>query len=257
MPLVIFVIAGCDCGGGAAQDARDPDDGGSADAADAGPDADLGPCPGKSYFTGDYVDWDSSETAFLGVFEASVSDREFPEIVDLTSPNGRTELCVGASGERTISMLQDSYIPLTFAADQEAIAAGPFTAHGLTPSRATDLYVELGNLPPNPDTTLVVVEVRHFPSGDPVIGAAVALSQAHDGAYTRNGGGAWVSGETTTDSAQVLFANVTGAAPVDGDGGTYGSTSVTVTPPVGTTCVGPATLPLGAGEISTTTFACD
>jgi hypothetical protein len=256
-PILLALLvscSGCPGGGGNGKDAADADDD-----ADGGPDGLIdagGPCPGQTFFTGDYVDWDSSESSFLGIFEAEVYDMANPATVELTAPNGRAELCVPAAGDRQISFVHDDYMPMVFTMDQAAADAGPFSARGLTAAQATALYTELA-MAPNPDTALVVVEVLHFPGGTPVIGATVALGNAHDGAYARDSGGAWVSGATTTDGAQVLFGNVTGATAVDGDGGTYGTTTVSVIPPGGTTCVAPATLAIGKGEMASTTIACD
>jgi hypothetical protein len=255
--LLAFLVAcsGCPGGGGTPKDATDADD----DVADAGPDAPIDAfvrCPGQTFFTGDYVDWDSSESSFLGIFEAEVYDHAEPATVDLTAPNGRAELCVAATGERQISFVHDSYIPMVFTMDQEAAAAGPFSARGLTPTQAATLFAGLGATA-NADAALVVVEILHFPGGEPVIGASIALGNAHDGAYRKDVNGDWINDSTTTDGPEVMFLNVTGAAEVDGDGGTYGNTTLIVTPPLGTTCVAPATLALGKAQVASTTIACD
>lgn len=85
---VPVVLAACGPG-------NDTPDAGAADAAvDASP-PDAGRCPtGQSFFTAEHLDWDSSDAAFLGVFDAAWTSADDPSQTDATSPNGRVELCL-------------------------------------------------------------------------------------------------------------------------------------------------------------------
>jgi hypothetical protein len=53
------------------------------------------PCPaGELFYTGELVDWGSTLTTFLGVYDASFTVEGEPARTDKTSPNGRFELCL-------------------------------------------------------------------------------------------------------------------------------------------------------------------
>src|SRR5262245_22860916 len=69
-----------------------------APARDAGPDAppDTSDVCGAAgvFFTGEYVDWDSTTTEFLGIFKATFTVRGDAARTDETSPNGRWEMCI-------------------------------------------------------------------------------------------------------------------------------------------------------------------
>jgi len=211
---------------------------------DSGPDA-YNPCgAGEVYFTGEYVDWDSTEEDFLGVAFATVAEVADPTNTSETAPNGRGSLCLPDSGAPVVTFTQslEPYLPARFTVHPAAAAAGPYSAHGLTPTRADALFGQLG-VSRDEARVQVVVEVRSYPSFEPVIGATVAVGAA-DG-FTPDGSGAWVAGATTTHDAHVLFPNVDPAQPP----------SVTVTAP-GRNCSGVTSLAVAAGELAFTTFAC-
>jgi len=248
------LAAGCS-GGGASPDARPADAPVDAVGVDAGPDA-FDRCPGELTFTGDYVDWDSSEQSFHGIFDAELHEVDDPGNSARTAPNGRGVLCVTPGVDTDVAYSHPDYLPMVFSMDAAAMAAGPFSTKGLEPARADSLFGDELSLTRNPAAAVALIEVRRFPGGEPVVGATVTLGNGHDGVFTRDAAAAWQPGATITDDAWVLFTNVDGAGQVDGDGGSYGTTSVTVTPPDGTSCVGRPAIALGAGGIAATTFAC-
>lgn len=242
--LSLFAACGDDSGGQA--DAR-PIDAAPPDASiDSGPDA-FERCPGAMLFSGDYLDWDSSDAMFKGVFDATVTNIATSATAQ-TAPNGRWELCVPAATAINATITQADYLPVRYTAAADVIAAGAVSTRGLEPARADTLFGTVG-LTRDAADAQVLIEVRSHPSLSPVVGATVALTGATpDGTYAVDT--AWaLQVETMTGAAgYMFFANV----PVGG-----GSTGISVTPPVGTTCVGPAQIPLVAGEISAASFACD
>lgn len=224
--------------------AADPD-GPLADA-DAMPDA-GGDCPGQLLFTGEYVDWDSTAQMFLGIFDATVAEVADPDNSAQTAPNGRAILCLPAGADAEVSITQAEYVPVIYSVDAEANAAGAYTVKGLEPARMSELFTGWA-LTPDAGAAQLEVEVRKFPSGDPVTGAVVTIGNAHAGAFTADATGEYVSGSQLDGGAHVFFANV--------EVGT-GTTPVTVTPPAGTTCVGRDSVVLNAGEIAAVLYACD
>jgi len=209
------------------------------------PDA-AGPCPGEILFTGEYVDWDSTELDFLGIFDATYTELGNKTNTASTAPNGRVELCVAQATDAVFSIAHATYLDAVYTMSAEVNAAGPFSIRGLTPARADTLLAD-----PLPTRDVgdaqVIVAVRTYPEGTPTIGAQVSLGNAHEGAFTSDANADYVSGDTTTDDAFVLFANTV----VGG-----GQTSVTVVPPAATTCVGPSDIAVNAGELAFATFAC-
>src|SRR5688572_20923611 len=83
LALVTIVSLGCGgCGGGDGDaDARPAD----ADDADADPDG----CSGAQAFTGELIDFASTDETFLGVFDAVFTLRDEPTCTGTTAPNGR------------------------------------------------------------------------------------------------------------------------------------------------------------------------
>jgi hypothetical protein len=245
---MLALLGSTACGDDGGVDAADAAvDAAAADAApDAGPDAFVR-CPGAVLFTGDYLDWDSSDAMFKGVFDATVTDTN-TAMTAQTAPNGRWELCVTAATEVAATVVQSDYLPVRVTAAAEVITAGAVSTRGLKPARADTLFSGFGFARDTADAQ-VLIEVRSHPSLQPVVGATVALTGATpEGSYGVDLAWALQSATTTGASGYMFFANV----PVGG-----GSTPLTVTPPGGTTCVGPATIPLVAGEISAASFACD
>lgn len=216
-------------------------------ALDAEPDAAPGPCPGEAVFTGGYEDWDSQPGAFLGVFEATVAEVGDATNTATTAPNGRSTLCLPGSGVSHVRYTHASYLPAVYTFDPAAQLA-PYTAHGITPARLTSQYAAIGGgLTVDADAAPVAIEVRSFPSGDPIDGVTLALEGATAG-FHRDADYDFQDGATTAGGADVLFANVD-----PGDG----ALALTVTPPAGVTCHAPAELSVTAGELTLATVGCE
>lgn len=239
--LLFASVAAIGCGTSSGDDDAVPDAASqpadaAADAPPPGPDA-FDPCPGPDdYVTGDYVDWDSTDTKFKGIAEADVTVVAGPTASDQTSPNGRYELCMDASADFDLALTHADYLPVRFPVDAD-LAGSVASLRGLTPARADELYTALG-LTRDPGLGTVIVDAA-------LIGTQVELDVAHAGAFTPDASGALVAGDILTHGPIVLFANVTGA-----------ETALTLTPPGGETCDHRATLAVIAGAITFTQAAC-
>lgn len=242
-------LAGCGSDDSPASDAAPPDS-----TADAAPDAaiDAGSaCGDLALFTGSYVDWDGNSEAPTNTLGAVVSeDGNAQNAVTINAPNGRVVLCLPADAPSLVSFAHPDYLPLRYAFEPAA-AGTAFDVRGLTPARADDLFTTLG-VTRDAALAQVLVAVRMETANPEAVGAAVtgarvSLGNASAGSFTAASDGTYAAGDTLAGDAFVLFTNTALGA---------GTTSVTVTPPQGVTCVGPASIPVAAGEIAVTTFAC-
>ena len=241
-PGPVVAILGLLMCGGCGDDAPASD----ASPADAGPDA-FNPCgDGKVQFTGEYVDWDSTDVEFHGVAGAAVAVVGDADTTATTAPNGRSILCLPAAAGSVVTYSHDDYLPARYTVAPAAAALGPYSARGLALKRVDGFFVDLDAVR-EPDAAQVLVEVRSYPSYVPVVGATVTLSGG-EASYTQDGGGAWVSGDTLVagGGAHVLIINVPVDEPV----------AVTVEAPGSRTCVGPGAIQVEASELAFTTFAC-
>lgn len=217
-------------------------------------------CPGQLLFTGEYVDWDSTVANFDGIEDTAVTEVGNPGNTATTAPNGRLILCLPSGATSTLDFAQSAYVPLQYTAAPEVMTAGVFALEGFTPARAATLFNdELGGIAVDDQRAHVLVAV--FEVEDPVpmllqaspsppaVGAQVAIGNGNGGSggFTDNGSGTYVAGATLTDDRFVFFPNVEIAG---------GMTTISVTPPAGTTCDGPSSIPVIAGRIAATTFAC-
>jgi hypothetical protein len=238
------LLAGCGSDDSPASDAAPPD---------ATPDApvDAGPCGDLALFTGSYVDWDGNSEAPTNTLDTVVSEDADPQnAVTITAPNGRVVLCLPGDATSIVSFTHPDYLPLRYAFDPAA-AGTAFDIRGLTPARADELFTTLG-VTRDPAVAQVIVAVRMETANPEAVGAAVTgarvrLGNLSAGSFTGPGDGTYGAGDTLAGDAFVLFTNT------ELGGGT---TSVTVTPPQGVTCAGPDSVPVAAGAISVTTFAC-
>lgn len=228
-PLLLCLLAGCP-GGDAGIDARGDM---AIDAAfDAASDApiDGGRCAGEQFLTGEYVDWDSTETNFHGVANATFDfdDDSDPAHTDLTSPNGRAELCLPLTGRHRITITPASgqtYLVGHFVADADVFATGRiFSLRGLTPTRAASFYQGFG-LTFDAGKPQLYVNVSGTPTAITLTGATAEKTLVFD--KTQN---LWTEGGTNTGTGNlVLFTNLSGQAPVIG-GATVGNGAVTALP---------------------------
>jgi hypothetical protein len=239
----VLLVVAVACG----EDEPGPDASIQPPVADSGPDA-FNLCPGQLTFTGDFVDWDSTPTTFKGVFDATLTELGNTSNTAHTAPNGRGVLCVASGTDTVVEFTHSDYVTMRYSADADVVPRGPFSMHGLTPARLTQLFAEELKLTPDGGDALVIVELRQYPAGDPVIGATVvAASGAADGAFTPGTDGTYAAGNQTADDAYVLFANT----PISS-----GKVSISVTPPNGVTCTGRNEIEAVAGQVAATTFSC-
>lgn len=58
------------------------------------PDVSNGACGSMLRFAGEYLDWDSGDANFCGIFGAEFAVQDSAARTDITPPNGRVELCI-------------------------------------------------------------------------------------------------------------------------------------------------------------------
>ncbi|HEY1558751.1 MAG TPA: hypothetical protein VGF94_28205 [Kofleriaceae bacterium] len=205
------------------------------------PDAavDAAACPADRFFTGQYVDWDSSDTgSFCGIMGATFEVHGDPAISHVTPPNGRFQLCLASATATQVdiavpaaaspcTMPSSTYtLPGTTIADPAVIASGQLVSMAnFTASREESLGVML-------ETANAFVFVHVDGTQAPVsITASSAAAQAHNGTT-------WGTGTTGSD---VFFPNVDPSA---------GSTTVAMTGAI----AGAGSVPLVAGTITYVTL---
>jgi hypothetical protein len=65
---------------------------------------DSGPCPANQFFTGQYVDWDWTDTAACGIFGATFTVHGNSSLTDSTAPNGRFQLCLPSAAKTQVDI---------------------------------------------------------------------------------------------------------------------------------------------------------
>ncbi len=205
LAVVALALAACSDGGGKPKDAP-------------GPDAFV--CSTKN-FTGEIVDWDSTETKFCGVFNAALTVRTTNGDTDMSNPNGRFELCVPPGNGALVDVVQAttasqcSSMPGTYTiggmlfAEQAVIDLhAMFSARSITSARLTTFFTQVGQAyDPTKGQVFVHVEDTQHP---------VAISSTHATTMAWDGS-KWAAGNT---GINVFFPNV--------DVGT-GTTTISVT----------------------------
>ncbi|HVK77784.1 MAG TPA: hypothetical protein VM734_30975 [Kofleriaceae bacterium] len=183
--------------------------------------------------TGEYVDWDSTTSDFLGIVGATWTVVDDPGRTATTAPNGRVIL-TAPPRVATITVTRTGYLDARFVADPAVFAAPGtgFSARGITPERAESFYQSLGLPAFDPEAAHVLVETVGADVPLTLSGATVAF--VSDGVDDTT----WVAGDT---GFFVLFPNV----PVGSGTGTLGSTEA---------FTGPTSLPLEAGRLTITTI---
>ncbi|MCE9576608.1 MAG: hypothetical protein K8W52_25900 [Deltaproteobacteria bacterium] len=202
---------------------------------DAAVDAPGGPdaaqCAGELFLTGEYVDWDSTDTNFHGVANATfaIDNDANPAHTDLTSPNGRAELCLPATGRSRITITPAAagpqYLIGHFVADAAVFASGRiFSLRGLTPARASTFYAQFAPLAFDAGKPQLLVNVSGTPVPITLGGASAEATLVYD-----KTAGTWSAGGTNTGTGNlVLFANLDGSAPTI-SGATIGDGALTAT----------------------------
>jgi len=173
-------------------------------------------------FTGEYVDWDSTTTDFLGIFEATLTVRGDATRTDKTAPNGRFELCLSNDTRVLVDIAPaDGYVAGTIVVIKDVLGAG-----GVVSLRS--FTAAQGQMPPFAYDAAKAQVYVHVVGGQRAVDVATAHAPGFH--YT---GTAWASGQTGTD---VYVPNVDP---------TGGETKVAVT---GGTEVG--TIPIAAGAFT-------
>jgi hypothetical protein len=194
------------------------------------------------FFTGEVVDWDSTDTMFCGVFMAGMEVDGDATRHDSTNPNGRFQLNLAPAATTRVDITpptaasecvtgNPTYAPIPgiVIADQAVIAAsGFYSVRAMTSPRLTTFFTQVGT----PfDSSKAQVFVHVDGTARPVsIDAAHDATQAWDGTT-------WAAGDT---GVNVFFPNVAVGA---------GTTTISMT---GATGAGPA--PIIAGTITYVTL---
>jgi len=190
-------------------------------------------------FTGEVVDWDSTDANFCGVMGYTLTvhtDASRTKMV--TAPNGRfilpiaggapttrVDLTPPTSGSQCIAGNPTYAIPGLLIADASVMSAnGLYSARMITTTRAQSFYASLGGV--DATKAQLFVHVDGTPRAVAISGSAGA-PQAFDGT-------AWAAGAT---GVNVLFPNVDASS---------GSTMLTMTG----TAVGTGAVPLVAGQFT-------
>lgn len=218
--------------------------GGSETPRDASPDVpiDTGMCGSEAFFTGEIIDWDSTEPAFCGVFNSTLTVRGDAARTDKSNPNGRFELCLARQAETVIEVAHStsesqctskpgSYLGevgvARFIATQAVIdAGGMFSARAMTKERMAKVFTDLGQAY-NPNQGQLVVHVEG-------IKRPVSLSTVNHSAAWVFDGTSWKASvdPNVGTGTDVFFPNVAldGAVQVVVDGGAIGTTTLTLEP---------------------------
>jgi hypothetical protein len=189
-----------------------------------------GPCAGDLEFTGEYVDWDSKEADFCGVFNAKFAVHSDPTRMAKTAPNGRFILCMANAATTQVDITPPassqcagptrSYtIPGIAIANRDVIASGKlFSAREISMERLTPFYAQFG-LTYDPAKAGVFVHVEG--SAHPV-----AITGTHDTTLAYDGT-TWAAGIMGED---VFFPNVTigGGTTMVTAGGATGEDTVPI-----------------------------
>jgi hypothetical protein len=180
-------------------------------------DAPPDPCMPEMQFTGEFIDWDSTESAFKGVFAAHFTLDADMSKTTMTAPNGRFILCVPASdGLATVAPDPSSgYVGGKVKIDKTVIQSGAQLSYrSFTMTRAADFGF---------DATKAHVFV-HVDGGSRTVTTsdAPAVKKHFDGS-------AWVDGNTGTDIYLGNIAGTTTSVQVSG-GGATGASSIPLTP---------------------------
>ena len=204
-----------------------------------GPDAPHGDtgvdsrCGADLFYTGEYVDWDSNDTQFLGIFNAAWSVEGDATRISHTAPNGRFELCLAHANGTLVDATPDvtagsnkDYLPGVVVVEQAVVASGVITStRSFTSARRDTLFQQIGEAYDSTKGQLFV----HLTNTT----ATLSISGAHAAtqAYTNP---TWAAGDTGT---YVFFPNITLAG---------GTVTLTASTPVS----GAGTIPLTAGKLT-------
>lgn len=212
-------------------------DGGGTKPRDASPDTPA-MCGGATSFTGEMVDWDSTEAKFCGVNKAVWTVRGDTACTSTTAPNGRFQLQVPRQAQTLVDIVPPtagsecpalSGTPMNtyqlrgvaIASDAVISAGGAFSARALTQARVLTMATQIG-APLAADHGQLVVHVSGTPR-QVSISAGHAMAQRFDGST-------WAAGDTGSD---VFFPNIDlsgGVVTVSMTGTSVGTGTYTLEP---------------------------
>jgi hypothetical protein len=180
---------------------------------DAAADTPAGPCGAELSFTGEMIDWDSTDANFCGVAGAVWTVRGDATRTDTTPPNGRLSMCLARQTQTLIDVTPPtagSQCPGLFNTPMNtypmaAVAIVPegvlvpnasFSVRAMVQSRQATMETQIG----------APLDAAHGQLYVHVVGTphAVSISAAH-GATQRFDGTTWAAGATGSD---VFFPNV-------------------------------------------------
>jgi hypothetical protein len=103
---------------------------------------DAGRCGGADLLvTGELVDFDSTPTQFLGVFDARLTAEGMPARTATTAPNGRFEICAPAMPAMTFDVdAPGDYLDGKAYIEAQALGGGPLSFRAYTQLRGSMLY---------------------------------------------------------------------------------------------------------------------
>lgn len=167
-------------------------------------------CGAGTFFTGDIIDWDSTDAKFCGVFNSSLTVFGQGAPGDMSNPNGRFELCIPhqaltevdvahGTNQSECTSPRDVYpVRAVLFAEQSVIdAGGRFSARAMTQHRQDDMFAMIG-VAYSAAKAQLVVHVDGPQRQVTLSTTAHATTQKFDGA-------AWAAGDTGSD---VFFPNV-------------------------------------------------
>ena len=169
--------------------------------------ADAGPCGADTFFTGEYIDWDSTAATFCGIYKATWQVHGDPTRQSVTPPNGRFQLCVPPGAVTSVDIIPPTVasgcVTGSYAApgiavvDPVAIARGAvFSARAYTTTRRTTFFTAAGLVYDATKAQIVV----HLATA-----ATVSSTAAHDAAQAWSGT-AW---STSANGLDVFLPNMT------------------------------------------------
>ena len=191
-------------------------------------------CAGAALlYTGEYVDWDSSDASFLGIDNATVTVEgdAGSAITEKTPPNGRLTFCLQTTTNPLISFTPDPtdtgdpYLPgLAFANELVFKAGGQASSRSMRASRVVTMFQQIGSAF-DPTKGQLVVHTTNT-------AATLSISQAHDAVQAYDTNGNWSAGSAgeyvffpniaTTGTVSLTASDTTllglGSIPVTGDG---------------------------------------
>jgi hypothetical protein len=167
-----------------------------------------GPCGAEDFFTGELVDWDSSESAFCGVFGATFTVAGNTSITNTTNPNGRFQLCIPVADQTRVDITPPTatsecaptagvyQLPGMAIATHAVIATGQTISTRMIGMNRVMPFFSANGITLDNAKAIVFVHVDGTPG-------SILSSAAHDAPLAFDGS-AWGSGDT---GVNVVFPN--------------------------------------------------